>query len=139
MSSRKAPVIGISGRWPPAMIPKFINGFALNHRYRKARQLRGTALLRTDCYHLEEKARKDFYSQAFIDLLNANRGGGREWTLAAEGYPHLGEAQEYIPPEDMKITFNYLPTLPFAVLTPLPTTLPATQLFTIAQILSPGR
>ena len=31
---------------------KFINGFALNHRYRKARQLRGTALLRTDCYHL---------------------------------------------------------------------------------------
>ncbi len=59
----------------------------------------------TDC---AEKARKDFYSQAFIDLLNANRGGGREWTLAAEGYPHLGEAQEYIPPEDMKITFNYL-------------------------------
>ena len=58
-----------------------------------------------DC---EAKARKDFYSQTFIDLLNAHKEGGKEWTLSAEGYPHLGEAQEYLPPEDMKITFTYL-------------------------------
>ena len=44
-----------------------------------------------DC---EAKARKDFYSQTFIDLLNAHKEGGKEWTLSAEGYPPLGEAQE---------------------------------------------
>lgn len=54
------------------------------------------------------KARKDFYSPEFIALLNQNRGTyGKEWTLAAEGYPHLGEAQSYTPPEAVTVTFTY--------------------------------
>lgn len=54
------------------------------------------------------KARKDFYSPEFIALLNQNRGTyGREWTLSAEGYPHLGEAQSYTPPEALTVTFTY--------------------------------
>ncbi len=59
-----------------------------------------------DC---QVKTRKDFYSSEFLALLNQNRGAcGKEWTLSSEGYPHLGPAESYTPPEAKEITFTYL-------------------------------
>ncbi len=54
------------------------------------------------------KTRADLYSDAFIAQLNQERGTyGKEWTLSSEGYPHLGEAGSYTPPEAVTITFTY--------------------------------
>lgn len=54
------------------------------------------------------KTRKDFYSPEFLGLLNQNRGAyGKEWTLSSAGYPHLGPAESYTPPEAALITFTY--------------------------------
>lgn len=49
------------------------------------------------------KERVDFYSQELIDLLNANKGTyGKFWTVSNEGWPHLGEAGNYVPPPGHK-------------------------------------
>lgn len=53
------------------------------------------------------KAEKEIKSEEFIDLLNENRGRyGKKWTQADSGYPHLGEAGNYVPAQALEITFT---------------------------------
>ena len=53
------------------------------------------------------KTFEDFYSQDFLDLLNANRGGNLTWNPGADGYPHFGEAGHYEPAKPVEITLTY--------------------------------
>ena len=56
------------------------------------------------------KTRDEFASDAFVALLNENRGTyGKLWNMSSAGYPWFGEAQEYAPetPEEpVEITFT---------------------------------
>lgn len=53
------------------------------------------------------KSRQEFYSEDFLALLNANKGeNGKTWTLNNEGWPHLGAAGSYTPPEPVTLAYT---------------------------------
>ena len=53
------------------------------------------------------KTFEDFYSQEFLDLLNANKGSNLTWNPGADGYPHFGEAGHFEPVKPVEITLTY--------------------------------
>ena len=55
------------------------------------------------------KTEREIKTAEFVELLNQNKGEyGKTWTQSDSGYPHLGAASNYQPPEPLEITFtNY--------------------------------
>ena len=53
------------------------------------------------------KTFEDFYSQDFLDLLNANKGENQTWNPGGDGYPHFGEAGHFEPAKPLEITLTY--------------------------------
>ena len=53
------------------------------------------------------KARADFYSDEFLTLLNNGKGAnGKTWTINDEGWPHLGAAGSYTPPQPIELAYT---------------------------------
>lgn len=53
------------------------------------------------------KTRADFYSDEFLALLNSQKGSyGSTWTINDEGWPHLGAAGSYVPPQPIELNYT---------------------------------
>ena len=53
------------------------------------------------------KVRSDFYSDEFLALLNSGKGTyGKTWTVNDAGWPHLGAAGSYVPPQPIELTYT---------------------------------
>lgn len=53
------------------------------------------------------KVRADFYSAEFLALLNSGKGTyGKTWTINDAGWPHLGVAGNYVPPQPIELAYT---------------------------------
>lgn len=53
------------------------------------------------------KVRADFYSDEFLALLNSGKGvAGKIWTVNDQGWPHLGVAGSYVPPQPIELQYT---------------------------------
>lgn len=53
------------------------------------------------------KTREEAYDGTVTDLLNANKGeNNKTWTVNSDGWPHLGEAGNYQPPEPITLSYT---------------------------------
>lgn len=53
------------------------------------------------------KVRSDFYSDEFLALLNSGKGAyGKSWTVNDAGWPHLGAAGSYVPPQPIELQYT---------------------------------
>lgn len=53
------------------------------------------------------KVREDFYSEEFLGLLNQKKGSnGKTWTINEDGWAHLGEAGNFVPPQPAELCYT---------------------------------
>ncbi|MBQ8796951.1 MAG: hypothetical protein IJZ56_02015 [Oscillospiraceae bacterium] len=53
------------------------------------------------------KTREDFYSDELLALLNSGKGTyGKTWTVNDAGWPHLGAAGNYVPPQPIELQYT---------------------------------